>query len=81
MKWEVSARLDPAPPSPWVLDYTGWAPLPEEFRFSHYNAERWRTSKLALRSARRSDPEAYAMFPGDEEELRARLRQELRRKA
>lgn len=82
--WQLSAELNPVPISsetPWVLDYAGFNPLPEEFHLSRYNAERWRCSKQDMRGARRTDPEQHAIFPNTESRLRLRLQQELLRKA
>lgn len=82
--WEVRAELDSVPvrsQAPWVLDYTGQCPLAEEFHLSRYNAERWKCSWKDMRGARRSDPEAYVIFPNTEEGWRLRLQQELQRKA
>lgn len=82
--WHLSAELDPVPRSaetPWLLDYAGFSPLPEGFRLSRYNAERWRCSWQDMRGARRTDPEQHAIFPKTEADLKLRLQQELRRKA
>lgn len=64
-----------------LLDYSGFNALPEDMRYREWNADRWNSSRIDLRKAKRSDPEVYLEVPRTKEKLRERLRQEWRRRA